>query len=140
MNDQPVPRLLARTVCSTSGWPSKPSATAARPANPAALTSGTTWSQVCRRCRSASREGWQKYLDDPAPSNAVMAKLNTSMDLQTFADAAAAQARFIATEDTKARGLGTMTKERWETLAKQLGDLGVLAKAPNIDEILAQDP
>ena len=62
------------------------------------------------------------------------------MDLQTFADAAAAQARFIATADTKARGLGTMTKDRWETLAKQLVDLGVLAKAPNIDDVLAQEP
>ena len=103
----------------------------------------STWlekKEMVKRFVTASREGWQKYLDDPAPSNAVMAKLNTSMDLQTFADAAAAQARFIATDETKARGLGTMTKVRWETLAKQLVDLGVLAKAPNIDEILAQDP
>jgi NitT/TauT family transport system substrate-binding protein len=103
----------------------------------------STWLEkkdLVKRFVLASREGWQKYLDDPAPANAVMARLNTSMDLQTFADAAAAQARFVANDDTKARGLGTMTKERWETLAKQLVDLGVLAKAPDVGEILAQDP
>lgn len=102
----------------------------------------STWLEkkdLVRRFVNASREGWQKYLDDPAPANAVMAKLNTAMDLQTFGDAATAQKPLIVNEETKAHGLGSMTKKRWEDLAKQLVELGVIDKAPPIDEILPPD-
>lgn len=79
---------------------------------------------------TASAEGWRRYLDDPAPSNAVMAKLNTAMDAETFAAASAAQKPLIETEETKAGGLGVMTEARWATLGTQLAELGVVAKAP----------
>lgn len=104
------------------------------------ITRRSTWLEkkdLVKRFVAASREGWQKYLDDPAPANTVMAKLNTAMDAQTFAEAAEAQKPLIVTAETKAKGLGTMTKERWETLAKQMVELGALEKAPNVDEILA---
>jgi NitT/TauT family transport system substrate-binding protein len=102
----------------------------------------STWLEkkdLVKKFVAASREGWQTYLDDPAPANAIMSKLNTAMDAQTFTDAAAAQKPLIVTDETRAKGLGTMSKERWETLAKQLVDLAVLDKAPSVDEILAQD-
>lgn len=102
----------------------------------------STWltkKDLVKKFVAASREGWQKYLDDPAPANAVMAKLNTSMDLATFNEAAEAQKPLIVSDDTKAKGLGAMTKERWTTLADQLVKLKVLEKAPNVDEILAQE-
>ncbi len=102
----------------------------------------STWLEkkdLVKKFVTASREGWQKYLDDPAPANAVMAKLNTSMDLATFNEAAEAQKPLIVSEDTKAKGLGVMTKERWATVADQLVKLKVLEKAPNVDEILAQE-
>jgi NitT/TauT family transport system substrate-binding protein len=102
----------------------------------------STWLEkkdLVKRFVTASREGWQKYLDDPAPANAVMAKLNTSMDLATFNEAAEAQKPLVVSDDTKAKGLGTMTKERWVTVADQLVKLKVLEKAPNVDEILAQE-
>jgi NitT/TauT family transport system substrate-binding protein len=85
---------------------------------------------------SAVREGWRAYLDDPAPANAVMAKLNTTMDLETFAAAAEAQKPLIETDETRARGLGTMSRERWETLGTQLVELGIIEKAPAVDELL----
>jgi NitT/TauT family transport system substrate-binding protein len=74
---------------------------------------------------AACREGWRAYLDDPGPANAVMGKLNTEMDAQTFADAAAAQKPLIDT----AAGVGSMTLQRWQDLAKQLVDLGILSAA-----------
>lgn len=103
----------------------------------------STWLEkkdLVKKFVTASREGWQKYLDDPAPANAVMSKLNTAMDMATFNEVATAQKPLIVTEESKSRGLGSMTKERWEALAKQLVELGALEKAPSIDEILAQDP
>lgn len=84
----------------------------------------------------ASREGWRSYLDNPVAANATMAKLNTSMDAETFAAAAEAQKPLIETAETKTKGLGMMTKERWETLANQLVDLKIIDKAPNVADFL----
>ena len=79
-------------------------------------------------------EGWRKYLDDPAATNAQLMKLNKDMDAQTFTAAAAAQKPLIETEETKVNGLGTMTLQRWQTLAQQLVDLKVIDKAPPAEE------
>ncbi|MCC7144848.1 MAG: ABC transporter substrate-binding protein [Phycisphaeraceae bacterium] len=78
---------------------------------------------------AATREGWRDYLADPGPANAVMGKLNSAMDADTFAQAAGAQAGLLESAETKAGGLGVMTEERWETLAKQLRELGVIDRA-----------
>jgi NitT/TauT family transport system substrate-binding protein len=74
---------------------------------------------------AACREGWRSYLDDPSAANAVMGKLNTEMDAQTFADAAAAQKPLIENKD----GLGMMTQDRWESLRSQLIDLKIITAA-----------
>jgi NitT/TauT family transport system substrate-binding protein len=76
------------------------------------------------------RDGWRAYLDDPAPANAEMAKLNTSMDAETFALAAEAQKPLI--ERTGA--LGMMETSRWETLIRQLSELKLIEKAPHPEE------
>jgi NitT/TauT family transport system substrate-binding protein len=76
-----------------------------------------------------ARAGWAAYLADPGPANAVMGKLNRAMDAETFAAAAAEQRRFVESDDTKRLGLGAMTRARWETLAKQLVEIGLVEKA-----------
>jgi NitT/TauT family transport system substrate-binding protein len=68
---------------------------------------------------AAVREGWRAYLDNPQPTNQRMHDLNPSMDLTTFANVAEAQKPLIDTDV-----LGKMTKERWETLALHLKELG----------------
>jgi len=93
--------------------------------------------ELVRAFRRAAQAGWRAYLDDPKPANAAMAKLNTSMDAETFAAAAEAQKPLIETAETKDKGLGVMTRARWEILGKQLVDLGVIDKEPNLDELLA---
>lgn len=103
------------------------------------ITRRELWKEQPRRVKdfvAAVREGWRTYLDDPAPANAVMGKLNTSMDAETFSAAARAQKPLIETEETRARDLGTMSRERWETLGRQLMDLGLIEKAPPVDEFL----
>jgi NitT/TauT family transport system substrate-binding protein len=78
---------------------------------------------------AALREGWGAYLADPSKANAAMGKLNADMDADTFAAAAAAQKPLIETAQTRVGALGIMTLERWETLAGQLKDLGVITAA-----------
>jgi len=75
---------------------------------------------------AACREGWRDYLDHPGPVNAIMHDLNPDMDEQTFGEGAVAQKPLIETDQTRAAGLGTMTIDRWKTLAGQLTDLGVI--------------
>ncbi len=75
---------------------------------------------------AALRAGWQAYLADPAPTNRVMAALNTAMDLETFAEAAEVQRPLLESETSRAHGLGAMSEERWRTLVAQLRSLGVI--------------
>lgn len=89
----------------------------------------TKHADVVRAMAQACREGWQAYLADPAPTNAVMGKLNTAMDAQTFADASKAQEPLITAPEAQGDSLGTMTQSRWELLIGQLVELGVVDKA-----------
>lgn len=83
---------------------------------------------------AAVREGWQNYLKDPIPTNQKMYKLNRAMDLDTFQKSALAQINLIETVETKRTGLGSMSLDRWNTLATQLKDLGVVKTVPNSKE------
>ncbi len=97
------------------------------------------WKEHPERVRAfveASREGWREYLNNPGPANQVMGKLNTSMDAETFTAAAEAQEPLVESEDTRAHGLGTMSRQRWETIGQQLVELGIIEKAPAVDEFL----
>jgi len=85
---------------------------------------------VAERFIKAVRKGWDSYLKDPSATNTLMAGMNKTMDLPTFKASAEVQVPMIATEETKKNGLGTMSKERWETLIKQLVDLGEISSAP----------
>jgi len=86
----------------------------------------TAHREVCRGLVAALREGWKAYLDDPKPANEAMAKLNTSMDLGAFAEAAEAQRDLLESSDTRQLGLGAMNEKRWAQLSQQLVDLGII--------------
>ena len=83
----------------------------------------------------AVRAGWKSYLDDPTKTNQHMNKLNPTMDARTFEESAAAQQPLIDTDITSQMGLGAMTRERWETLIKQLLDLEVIEKTVDAREV-----
>lgn len=82
----------------------------------------------------ATREGWRAYLDDPAPTNATLAKLNPTMDARTLAEAAEAQKPFVA-PPSASTPLGSMTKDRWATIAGQLRELGIVDAAPPAESL-----
>jgi NitT/TauT family transport system substrate-binding protein len=93
---------------------------------------------VAIRMTSAVRAGWQSYVSDPAPANAMMQSLNKTMDARTFADSAAAQLPLITGHATPAPTLGSMTRDRWQTLIQQLTDLKVIEKAPPAEECFVE--
>jgi hypothetical protein len=107
------------------------------------ITRGKTLEQkpaMVRNVVEACREGWRKYLDDPAAANAAMGKLNTEMDAETFKEAAAAQKSLIENDETAKAGLGTMTVDRWEKSGQQLIDLKVIDRAPSPAECFSNIP
>jgi NitT/TauT family transport system substrate-binding protein len=84
---------------------------------------------------AATAEGWKRYLADPLPTNQVLARLNPAMDAATLEAAVEAEKPLIATEQTKQLGLGSMSTERWATLARQLEDLKVIERAPPASDL-----
>ncbi len=87
-----------------------------------------------------AREGWAAYLAAPSATNAVMQKLNPSMDADTFAAAADAEKALIESDDAKSHGIGSMTRARWETLGKQLVELGIVEREPAPNDYLVPLP
>ena len=85
--------------------------------------------KVVKALAAASRDGWRAYLDNPKQTNAAMLKLNKEADAPTFDAMSEIHKPLIETAETKQSGLGTMTAARWETLAQQLLDLGVIKRA-----------
>ena len=74
------------------------------------------------------REGWQAYLADPTKANDLMARLNTTMDADTFKECAQAQISLIQTDSGNGSDLGMMNISRWQTLVQQLVDLKAIDK------------
>lgn len=74
------------------------------------------------------RDGWRAYLADPAPANRQMHQLNPTMDAETFTEVANVQKPFIETDTTRREGIGSMSRERWETLIGQFKELGDISK------------
>lgn len=85
----------------------------------------------------ATREGWREYLDHPTKTNALLGKLNASLDPVTLSAAAEAQKPLIESEETTQHGLGSMQRARWQTLADQLLDLKVIEKPAVVEELFA---
>jgi NitT/TauT family transport system substrate-binding protein len=83
----------------------------------------------------ATREGWREYLDHAQATNAVLAKLNSSLELAALATVAEAQKPLVDNADSKRAGLGSMQRARWQTLADQLLDLKVVDAPAKVDDL-----
>jgi NitT/TauT family transport system substrate-binding protein len=84
---------------------------------------------------AATAEGWKSYLTDPRSTNQVLARLNPSMDAATLEAAVEAEKPLIMTEQTNQLGLGTMSSERWTTLARQLEELKLIDRSPPASDL-----
>lgn len=83
----------------------------------------------------AVRKGWEDYLKDPTHTNKLMGSLNPGMDAETFFASAQAQKSLIETPETKQKGLGVMTEERFTALVDQMADLKLISAKPEVSEL-----
>ena len=78
------------------------------------------------RMVAASIRGWGKYIDAPDETNAYIHKINPEMDLDILAYGAKAIVPLVLDSTSEREGIGTMSRDRWQTLADQLVDSGQL--------------
>ncbi len=103
------------------------------------ITRRDLWTQkpdLVRAFRRAALAGWRSYLDDPGPTNAFIMKRNSTLTADTIATMAETQKPLIETADTRTKGIGAMSRERWTQVMNQLVDLKILDKPVSLDELL----
>jgi NitT/TauT family transport system substrate-binding protein len=78
----------------------------------------------------ASIKGWQEYLRDPAPANALILKLNPAQSAAQMAYTLQAlkDGSFITGPDASGSKIGSMMASRWAETGQQLTALGVIHK------------
>jgi len=78
----------------------------------------------------ATIKGWQEYLRDPIPANALILKLNPAQNAaqMQYSLQAMKDGGFITGPDASGASIGKMTPERWAATNQQLTTLGIIRK------------
>ena len=89
--------------------------------------------EIVRAFVKASMKGWQSYLDNPEPGNALIREFNPEMsDGQIeYSYTALKEHEFIAGGDATEHGIGFMTDQRWEETYRFLADEGLIESDVN---------
>lgn len=86
---------------------------------------------VVRAVIKAVKQGWENFLADPTASRDLVLETNTEMDAEKFNFAH----NELATGDYFGEPLGLMEAQRWELLAEQLREAGVLTKDVDVNSV-----
>jgi NitT/TauT family transport system substrate-binding protein len=81
---------------------------------------------VASRMAAASVIGWQHYLEHPDETNRHIHDINPEMSLEALEFGVKVIEPLAVDDATREHGLGTMSLDRWQTLARQLEELGLL--------------
>jgi NitT/TauT family transport system substrate-binding protein len=86
-----------------------------------------------KRFVQASLEGWQSYMRDPSPGNALIKKDNPNMqdDQLAYALSKLKEHKLIDGGDAAKSGIGTMSDERWKKTHEYMVSAGLLK--PDVD-------
>ena len=87
--------------------------------------------ELCRKLVRAAVRGWEKYLAEPADTNARLQQLNPEMDADILAYGAAQMAPLVHPSGGDVP-VGTMTPARWRELGQQLVEADQL-RAEQVD-------
>lgn len=84
--------------------------------------------EMVNRFVKALRRGWDAYLATPEKTNALIKSLNPDLKSKVLELATVRLADFVQSDVTREHAPGWMVEERWETLGKQLVELGELTE------------
>jgi NitT/TauT family transport system substrate-binding protein len=95
---------------------------------------------LVRRFVAAIANGWQNYLQAPESTNALIHARNPEMDPAVLAYGVEAIRPLMTDPAAPAAPLGQMTRERWQTLADQLVEIGAIpAGSVDVDQVFTND-
>ena len=88
----------------------------------------------------ATVKGWDYYQTNYEEINQnVISKENPDLEPDAMKFTSETLMDLVFGGDAADHGVGYMTKERWETLAQQLTDVGVLSEEINVDEVFTTE-
>jgi NitT/TauT family transport system substrate-binding protein len=82
--------------------------------------------ELVQKMVTASIRGWEKYLESPAETNALIHERNPEMPLDVLEFGARDLQQLCRPATDVPTPIGTMTSERWATLSAQMTDAGSL--------------
>lgn len=85
--------------------------------------------ELVQKMVRACVRGWRTYLEDPVAVNQHIHRLNPEMDLDALAFGADAIKKLCLPNAMGPEQLGQMTAQRWEQLAQQLREIGLLERS-----------
>lgn len=90
--------------------------------------------EIVKAYVEASLKGWSYYKDHYQEINPIIQQKNPDFTLDKMNYTAQTMMSFVFGEDAATHGVGYMSKERWETLGKQLTEIGLLKSAPDVSK------
>lgn len=85
---------------------------------------------------AATQEGWKSYQKDGTRANAKLHELNQTLDAETLQGMWEVQKPLVSGGHAETAGIGAMQAEVWESVEKQLVDLGLVKDpVPPISEV-----
>ncbi len=78
--------------------------------------------ELVRKMVEASVRGWEQYIKAPEETNQLIHRLNPEMGLDILEFGAKTLEPLVMDETSEQQGIGTMSRESWQTLANQLVD------------------
>jgi len=91
--------------------------------------------ETVRAFVEATVKGWNEYKDNYEDINVLIREKNPDMPLEKLNYSAQTLQPFVYGEDAAERGIGYMSRERWETLNNQLVELGLLKEPVDLDKV-----
>jgi NitT/TauT family transport system substrate-binding protein len=94
--------------------------------------------ELVEKMVAASLRGWQKYLESPEEANYHIHQVNPEMDLEILEFGAEAIRPLVLPAGSQPKDIGAMSRERWQTLADQLIEIGQLKPDDaQVDEVFS---
>ena len=87
--------------------------------------------ELVRKFVRATRAGWEAYLTSSRESNEAITIANSAMNVELLEESAKEIVRLCRPEGFS-EPLGTMGSDRWETLGRQLAEVKLLSKPPDV--------
>ena len=99
-----------------------------------------TQPDLVRRMTLASAAGWRRYTEDGGPAHARIIEVNPEIGMRTLDRGREALLPLVLTDDARTKGVGTMSKDRWDTLQKQLVEAGSLSTPIDVSAAFVPPP